>query len=180
MTTPEAPLPGWLAGTCIGVSVPGERAAEAREALRLAHNAAVYANWAAFHLGVPQGFASYVYRYRDGLGALLYVGMTSSARLRANGRKGHWQNSDWWSWVMSAEYTRCHSRDEAFQRETQIRREERPLFTRTSGYAAIIAELDRETMANHATGDCYCRLTSLPLAGETVVESDQHDPSGWM
>jgi len=172
-------VPGSHPGTGTGVSVPvpDGHAAEAREALRLAHNAAVYANWAAFHVGVPQGFASYVYRYRDGLGALLYVGMTSAAKRRA---EAHWQVSDWRSWVRSVQYVRCHNRDEAFQLESKIRREEQPLFTRLRGYSATIAELDREAMVNHVTGDCLCILTDMFTTGETFVESEQHDrPAGY-
>ena len=168
------PVAGHGHSLCLGVPV----GSAVREALGAAHDAAVARNWRAFHVGVPQGFASYVYRYREGAGELLYVGMTSAAQRRA---KAHWQTSDWWSWVMSAEYERCHSRDEAFQLETQARRDEHPLFTRIRGYAEMIAELDRETMANHVTGSCYCaRLTGMSFDGETVVESRQPDPSGWM
>ena len=94
------------------------------------HNASVEANWRAFHVGVPAGFANYVYRYLDGVGVLLYVGMTSSAARRAD---AHWRKSDWRSWVQVVEYTRCHDRDEAFKLESKIRREEKPLFLKTQG-----------------------------------------------
>jgi hypothetical protein len=150
-----------------------------REVQQLVHDAAVAANWAAFHVGVPRGFANYVYRYRDGHGGLIYVGMTSAAVRRAN---VHWQTSDWWSWVMSAEYERCHNRDEAFQLESKIRNDEQPLFTRVSGLAELIAELDAKFMVNHVTGQCYCgqsELTSRILKGTPIVESAQPDPSGW-
>lgn len=43
---------------------------DVRQAQMRAHSAAVAASWAAFHVAVPQGFASYVYRYRDGGGVL--------------------------------------------------------------------------------------------------------------
>jgi hypothetical protein len=89
------------------------------------HQSAVSANRAAFHVGVPADFASYVYRYLDGAGALVYVGMTSNATWRAG---WHWDHSDWVSWGASVKYTRCHSRDEAFKLETKVRDDEQPLF----------------------------------------------------
>lgn len=146
----------------------------------LAHDEAVTANWAAFHVGVPEGFGWYVYRYRDLETALLYVGMTGHAVRRAD---THWRKSDWRTWVMSAKYVRCHDRDEAYELETKIRDEEHPLFVRVSGHKAIIRELDGKYQINHVTGDCYCNrpeLTSGILAGHRVVDSDQQDPSGWM
>jgi hypothetical protein len=45
-----------------------------------------------------------------------------------------------------------HNRDEAFQLETKIRRDEHPLFVKVTGNAAIIAELDTRYMINHVTG----------------------------
>lgn len=142
----------------------------------LAHNAAVAANWHAFHADVPEGFANYVYRYRDGEGGLVYVGMTSDAAYRAG---EHWQTSDWWSWVMSVEYTRCHNRNEAFKLESKIRNEEHPLFTRRHGYVAIIAALDAEYMTNHVTGQCYCgQIDMLAEVGNPVVDSPQSARSG--
>ena len=160
------PLSGGVPGEHVGArsGVP--------EAQTLAHAAAVSANWRVFHVGVPPGFASYVYRYRDGGGGLLYVGMTSAARKRA---AWHWENSDWRSWVMSAEYIRCHSRDEAFQLETKIRRDEEPLFVRVTGNAPMIAELDAKYLVNHVTGECSCMLAD---AGPHVIESVEQDPSG--
>lgn len=116
----------------------------------------------------------YVYRYHDADGALIYVGMTSNAARRA---AWHWDHSDWRSWVMSAEYERCHSRDEAFRLETKIRKDEAPLFTRVTGYAAMIRELDARYLINHVTEQCYCnQLTEEILAGHSVVELPQHDP----
>jgi hypothetical protein len=65
--------------------------------------------------------------------------MTSSATWRAG---EHRSKSDWRSWVASVEYTRCHNRDEAFKLESKIRRDEHPMFTRTQGNSATLAELD--------------------------------------
>jgi hypothetical protein len=158
----------------------GTDAAVTRAVQALLHNASVEANWRAFHVGIPAGFASYVYRYLDGVGVLLYVGMTSSAARRAD---SHWRKSDWRSWVQAVEYTRCHTRDEAFKLESQIRRDEGPLFTRTQGNAAVLAEMDRAHPINHVTGACHCNLPGLTneiLAGQAVIEYHQQDPSGWM
>ena len=143
------------------------------------HQAAVSANRAAFHVGVPADFASYVYTYLDGAGALVYVGMTSNATWRAG---WHWDHSDWVSWVAGVKYTRCHSRDEAFKLETKIRNDEQPLFTRTRGNAVLLAEVDRLHPVNHVTGSCHCSMPELArevLAGHAVIETDQTDPSGW-
>ena len=141
------------------------------------HQAAVSANWAAFHVGVPADFASYVYTYLDGAGALVYVGMTSNATWRAG---WHWDHSDWISWVDGVKYTRCHNRDEAFKLETKIRNDEQPLFTRTRGNAALLAELDRLHPLNHVTGSCHCSMPELArevLTGDVVIETGQTEPS---
>jgi predicted GIY-YIG superfamily endonuclease len=142
------------------------------------HKASVEANWRVFHVGVPAEFANYVYRYLDGVGVLLYVGMTSSAARRAD---AHWRKSDWRSWVQAVEYTRCHNRDEAFKLESKIRREERPLFAKTHRNAAVLAEMDRAHPINHVTGTCHCNLPELTkeILANTVVEYYQQDPSGW-
>jgi hypothetical protein len=129
------------------------------------HDAAVNANWRAFHIGVPEGFASYVYRYRDFAGNLIYVGMTSNARTRA---ETHLEESDWVSWVASVEYQRCRSRGAAFKLETKIRNDERPLFVGRAGHAALIAELDAKYLVNHVTGACTC-----------VTDPRQQGPSAW-
>jgi hypothetical protein len=143
------------------------------------HQAAVSANWAAFHVGVPADFASYVYKYLDGAGELMYVGMTSNATWRA---VRHWDRSDWVSWVASVKYTRCHSRDEAFKLETRIRNDEQPLFTRTRGNAALLAELNRLYPVNHVIGSCHCNMPELAreVLANNVIETGQTDPSGWM
>jgi hypothetical protein len=157
---------------------PEARSAAVPRVLGFAHDNAIQLNWDAFHVGVPAGFGSYVYRYRDGDRGLIYVGMTNNAAARATGDQGHYRRSDWWSWVMSAEYEWCRNRDEAFKLESKIRREELPTFVATSGYAQMIAELDREYMTNHVTGDCYCSkpsLTDAVLAGHPGVESGQLD-----
>lgn len=142
------------------------------------HQAAVSANWAAFHVGVPTDFANYTYKYLDGTGALVYVGMTSNATWRAG---EHWDQSDWVSWVARVEYTRCHNRDEAFKLETKIRKEEQPLFTTVRGNAALLAELDRLYPVNHVTGSCHCSTPELAgdiVDGYNVIETTQPDPSG--
>jgi len=153
-----------------------------QRALATLHDAAVQANWRVFHTGIPAGFASYVYRYLDGAGLLLYVGMTSNARFRAG---EHWDNSDWRPWVQAVIYTRCHNRDEAFRLESKIRHDERPLFTRLRGNAAVLEAMDREHPVNHVTGACLCNQPGLAgeilsFAGTPVVEYRQHDPSGWI
>lgn len=129
------------------------------------HYASVYANWRAFHVGVPEGFAPYVYRYRDLVGNLIYVGMTSDATRRAD---EHLKDSDWTSWVASVEYHRCRSRNQAFRLETKIRNDERPLFVGRTGYAALMAELDAKYQTNHVTGVCA-----------SVGDSRRQDPSAW-
>jgi predicted GIY-YIG superfamily endonuclease len=128
----------------------------------LLHNAAVAANWRAFHVGVPEGFTAYVYRYRDLAGNLLYVGMTSNATRRAG---MHLEDSDWTSWVASVEYRRCRSRDEAFKLESKIRNNERPLFVNQAGYAALMAELDARYQINHVAGTCDCVVDPRRSAG---------------
>ena len=148
---------------------PEEHSPTMSDALRFAHDSAIRLNWEAFHVGVPAGFASYVYCYRDGDGGLIYVGMTDNATARATGNQGHYRQSDWWSWVMSAEYRWCSNRDVAFKLESKIRREQRPTFVGTSGNAALIDELDRKYMVNHVTGNCYCHdpdLTDAVAVGQ--------------
>jgi hypothetical protein len=126
-------------------------------ALADVHRAAVIANWRAFHIGIPEGFAPYVYRYRDFAGNLIYVGMTSNAAVRAD---THLKESDWCSWVASVEYRRCRSRDDAFKLESRIRDVEHPLFVRVDGYAALMADVDATHRVNHVTGSCTCILDS--------------------
>lgn len=143
------------------------------------HRAAVSANWAAFHVDIPADFANYAYRYLDGEGGLVYVGMTSNATWRAG---EHWDNSDWVSWVAGVEYTWCRNRDEAFKLETKIRNDEQPLFTTVRGNAAVLSELDRLYPVNHVTGSCHCSMPDLARGvaiDHNVIKSVQTDPSGW-
>jgi predicted GIY-YIG superfamily endonuclease len=117
---------------------------------------------------------SYVYRYFDGGGNLLYVGMTSNAAQRA---RTHWKQSDWVSWVEDVAYKRTRNRAEAYKLESKIHREEEPVFIFTGGYAEFIKEQDAKARINHVTGACklpggLCHLaTWTRLAKEHFAEA---------
>src|SRR5262249_34524533 len=121
----------------------------------MAHKDAVLRNWEVFHVCPPTDKHSYVYRYFDGNGNLIYVGMTSNAATRG---LRHWKKSDWWSGGEDVDYHRCRNRDAAYKRESRIRAEEKPLFdwTHQANAKEFIPQLAEELRNNHVLGICDC------------------------
>lgn len=119
--------------------------------VQMNHDEHVARNHWVFHNAAPADMHSYVYRYLDGAGNLLYVGMTSNAAQRA---RTHWKQSDWVSWVEHVTYKRTRNRDEAYKLESKIRREEDPVFRFTGGCAEIMKKQDAKLRINHVAGAC--------------------------
>ena len=87
----------------------------------------------------PTDMHSYVYRYLDGNGNLLYVGMTSNAAQRAC---THWKQSDWVSWVEDVTYKRARNREEAYKLNPRYAVKRTQCLDLPGGYAEIIKEQD--------------------------------------
>jgi hypothetical protein len=98
-----------------------------------------------------------VYRYYDGDGALVYVGITARGVQRQNEHNAH---AEWWPFVVRQEVEHYPSRDDAAARERELIQRFGPPFNKqhNEGYEALKARYLAEVGPRVATGSCTMQV----------------------
>ncbi len=117
-----------------------------------------------------------LYRFFDGAGRLLYVGITMDPGSRW---KNHSKKKPWWTDVRSMTAEPFPTLEAALAAERAAIKAERPLHNivhNKAGHAVKPKATDRPTDPNHYTDACHaCGMVGLPFGMHPAIELDWRD-----